>query len=460
MTNNPQSPTLGTIADASGDTDAEGQAMAPAPDSSFVSGSPRGIRHSPLTLVYVAYPSSLTLRSANAVQTYSTARELRALDPRVAVLIPRWARRESVFGTIGAHHLLRLPFNVFSHLWRTTAWSYLERSWFALRATLWLARRRGRGPIVIYVRDAICAAWFGAGLARLVGARLIYECHALEAWNPSRARSPLARPFVRLVDALAIRRADRVVSLTEGFRTWLDRVGLKPLARTATIPDAYDAERWYPRDRVAARAACGLPEGAFVVTYAGLTWAYRGLDRLVRAFAALHRDEPNSVLALVGGRELERAELAALAAELGIADAVRLPGQRPQDEVVAWVAAADVLVVPGMINGLNASPLKMFEYAAMARPIVADDMPAVREILGDDGARYFASGDVAALGAALRDVRHDPEAAAAMAARAQARVAAFTYRARAATILALANAAIADAAIASATGDTATGSLV
>jgi len=442
----------GQLAEASGAANVVEQTATPVPDSSFVT------RHS--SLVYVAYPSSLTLRSANAVQTYSTARELRALDPRVAVLIPRWARRESVFGNIGAHHLLRLPFNILSHLWRTTAWSYLERSWFALRATVWLARRRGRGPTVIYVRDAICAAWFGAGLARLVGARLIYECHALEAGNPSRARSPLARPFVRLVDALAIRRADRVVALTEGFRSWLDRVGLKPLASTATIPDAYDAARWYPRDRTAARATCGLPGQAFVVTYAGLTWAYRGLDRLVRAFAAIHRDEPQSVLVLVGGRERERAELAALAAELGIADAVRLPGQRPQDEVVAWVAAADALVVPGMINGLNASPLKMFEYAAMARPIVADDMPAVREILGDDGARYFASGDVPALGAALRDIRRDPDAAAAMAARAQKRVAAFTYRARAATILALADAAIANAATVDAACDTATGSLV
>jgi hypothetical protein len=183
MTNNLRSTTFEAMAEVSGDTSVVGQAITPEPDSSFV------IRHSSLTLVYVAYPSSLTLRSANAVQTYSTARELRTLDPRVAVLIPRWAQRESVFGTIGAHHLLRLPFNVLSHLWQTTAWSYLERSWLALRATIWLARRRGRGPTVIYVRDAICAAWFGAGLARLVGARLIYECHALEAWNPSRARS-------------------------------------------------------------------------------------------------------------------------------------------------------------------------------------------------------------------------------------------------------------------------------
>src|ERR671932_97539 len=110
----------------------------------------------PSTLVYLAYPSSLTLRSANAVQTFNTIRELRALDPGVEALLPRWAWRASVFGTVGARHLLRLPFNGLSHLWRTTAWSYLERSWFALRAAFYLLRRRGKaGRRVVYVRDAV-----------------------------------------------------------------------------------------------------------------------------------------------------------------------------------------------------------------------------------------------------------------------------------------------------------------
>src|SRR5215210_8882624 len=119
----------------------------------------------PSTLVYLAYPSILTLRSANAVQTFNTIRGLRALDPRVEALLPRWAWRESVFGTAGARHLLRLPFNGLSHLWRTTVWSYLERSWFALRAAAYLLRRRrAAGRRVVYARDAVVAAWFGAGL--------------------------------------------------------------------------------------------------------------------------------------------------------------------------------------------------------------------------------------------------------------------------------------------------------
>lgn len=386
--------------------------------------------------VYLAYPSSLRLRSANAVQTFHTARELRALDPGVTVLLPRWARRESAFAAVDATHLLRLPFNALSHAWRTTAWSYLERSWFAWRAALYLARR-GRGA-TIYVRDAICAAWFGALFARPLGATLMYEVHDLEQWNPSRLRSPLARPLVRLVDALAIRRAARVVTLTGAFKDYLARAGLKAADEVAVIPDAYDEARYAPRDRDAARRALGVPAEAFVVTYAGLTFAYRGLDVLVRAFARLARDAPGARLYLVGGREGERADLARLARDLGVADAVCLPGQLPQDAVPDYLAAADALVLPGTVSGLNASPLKLFEYAAMARPVVAVDAPALREILGDDGASYVASGDEAGLAAALAAVRGDPAGASARAERARERVRPFTYRARAAAILALA----------------------
>src|SRR5918997_672246 len=65
----------------------------------------------PSTLVYLAYPSSLTLRSANAVQTFNTIRELRALDPGVEALLPRLAWRERVFGAGGGRDLLRRPVN-------------------------------------------------------------------------------------------------------------------------------------------------------------------------------------------------------------------------------------------------------------------------------------------------------------------------------------------------------------
>lgn len=388
-------------------------------------------------LIYVAYPSSLVLKSANALQTYNTLRELKRVRPDVMALLPRWGRRPSAFTALGARHLPRLPLNYFGRFWRTALWSYLERGWFAWCAALFLARRPAREPRVLYVRDAICAAWFGLGLAWVARARVIYEVHDLEQWNPSRATSRAGQPMVRLIDALAIRRADRVVALTIAFRRYLDRAGLKGLARTTVIPDAYDDATYHPLDRMQARQALNLSATAYTIVYAGLTFSYRGVATLVGAFARLRADLPDSCFLAVGGRERERAELAMTARELGVAAGVVLPGQRPAHEIPTYLAAADVLVLPGTVSGLNASPLKLFEYAAMERAIVAADTPALREILGDDGALYFAAGDEVALARALARVAADPAGAALRARRARARVAPFTYGARAEKILAL-----------------------
>ena len=103
-----------------------------------------------------------------------------------------------------------------------------------------------------------------------------------------------------------------------------------------------------------------------------------------------------------GGRPAELAELRAQAAELGLpvleAPAARsypaaprpccCPARWRQPEVVRYIYAADILVIPDTVTTLTASPLKLFEYMAAGRPIVLRELPALREILGDAGI-YF-----------------------------------------------------------------------
>jgi glycosyltransferase involved in cell wall biosynthesis len=386
--------------------------------------------------VYIAYPSSLNLRSANALQTYHTAGELRRLCPSAVVLVPRLPGRASAFTAIGATHLVRLPFNALNHLARTTLWSYLERSWFAWATAAWLLAHGLAGPsTVVYIRDAVGAAWYGALLRRLLGVRLVYEVHDLEQWNPSRARSPWSAPLVRLLDAAAIRGSTRVVTLTAAFRDYLVEVGLKRAGEVGVVPDAFDAAVYGPAERTAARAALGLPPDAFIAAYSGLTWAYRQVDNLVAAWARVRQAHPSAILCLAGGRPAEIAERRAQAAKLGLSDGVHFAGVQPPDTVARYLAAADALVIPGTVSGRNASPLKMFEYMAMHRPIVCVDLAALREIMGDDGARYVAPNDVAALAAGLLAIADDPAAAAALGRRAGERARAYTYTARAQAVL-------------------------
>lgn len=395
------------------------------------------MRPETLRPVYIAYPSSLTLTAANAIQTFQTVRALRRHHPDLVTLIPRLPGRPSAFGEIGATHLLRLPFNALNHLLRTSLWSYLERSWFAARSALWLAQHQRRGPgTVVYCRDVVVAAWYGALWRRLLGIRLVYEVHDLEQWNPSRARSSLLTPLVRLIDSAAIRGSDRVVTLTDDFRRYLAEVNLKPLTETSVIPDGFDELTFQPADQTAARAELGLPMTALIAVYSGFTFRYRQLDRLITAWAEVQRQHPTATLYLAGGRPADIAELERQAADLGLLASIRFTGIQPSAVVARYLAAADLLVIPGTVSGRNASPLKMFEYMAMERAIVAIDSPALREILGDDGAYFVPGGEVFALATALLALANDPRQRATLAARAVARVQRYTYTARGAAVAA------------------------
>jgi glycosyltransferase involved in cell wall biosynthesis len=386
-------------------------------------------------LCYIACPTSLTLQSANAIQTFSTLRALRRLTPVLAVL-PRWLGEPSRFSELGARHLPRPAVGKLSRLYRSTLWYYAERSIFAAMTAavmLW-ERFCGRRWNAVFVRDVICAAWWSRLWGPLLDLPVVYEAHDLESENPSRAREAWVQPWLRRLDRAALGRSAGVVSLTEDFRGQLARDGWREAERICVVPDAFDEDRFVPGDRAHARARLGLDARERLIVYSGLTFTQRGVDRLLEAFSRLRRDVPDVRLALVGRGPDEAPAERDLARELALEAALIWAGRRPQEEVIPYLQAADVLVMPDTVREVSGSPLKLFEYMAMSRAIVLPEIPALAEILPRSAGYYFARGDTRALAEALRAALDDPERER----RAQAgrdAVLAHTYTARARRIL-------------------------
>jgi glycosyltransferase involved in cell wall biosynthesis len=381
----------------------------------------------------------LDLSAANAIQTYNTVKELRLIIPRMRLVVPRWLNEPSAFEDLRAMHLPRPAVNKLSRLVRWVGWSYIERTLFSLMLVILLAMLRlwGSGYRVLYVRDAVCAGWLCL-LAPVHGARVVYEVHDLESAHPSRAfRWPerFWRSLLSWHDRLALTRSCVLVSLTQTFKQWVVRRGLRAEGDVVVIPDAFDPELHHPADAQAARRNLGLPQDARIVAYAGLTFAYRGVDLLVRAFAHLQEQVAGSMLVLVGGRPHEIAELRALAARLGITPRrLIMTGHLPHAATLDYLNAADVLVIPNTVTTLTASPLKLFEYMAVGKPIVCKDSPALREIVDESSAVFFTGGNEQALAAALRRVLSDPALGRTLGASALRRAERYTYCARAARI--------------------------
>lgn len=391
-------------------------------------------------LLYIAYPMRLDLSAANAIQTYNTVLELRRLLPGVKLVVPRWLREPSAFSDLDALHLPRPAINKLSRLVSWAGWSYIERTLYSFMLVILLVvwRLLGRGYRVLYVRDAVCGAWLSL-FSGLHGSQVVYEVHDLEALHPSKAgRWPHAfwSHFLPWMDGVALRKPRKLVSLTETFRRWVIEHDIRNADDISVIPDAFDPAVYYPANNLQARQALNLPADSYIIGYAGLTFAYRRLDLLVEAFAKIAQSCDNALLVLVGGRSSEVAELHAQAGRLGIASGrLMTPGPVSQARAAIYLNAADALVIPDTVTQLTASPLKLFEYMAVGKPIVLKDMPALREILDDAAAEYFQEGDAVSLTSALERLIADPKRATQIGDNALARSSGYTYQARARKIV-------------------------
>jgi glycosyltransferase involved in cell wall biosynthesis len=390
-------------------------------------------------LLYVAYPMKLDLGAANAIQTYYTVTELSKLVPGMRLVVPRWLREKSAFSRLNALHLPRPAVNKISRFVPWAGWSYIERTLYSVMLVLLLLcwRFTGRGYRVIYVRDTVCAAWL-AMFKWLHGTCLIYEVHDLEAGHPSKAsRWPgvFWGWFLPWLDRRSLQGADRIVSLTGTFNEWLVIGNLRRVEDVCVVPDAFAPPVGGYPTKAEARQTLSLPAGAYIVGYAGLTFAYRRLDLLLEAFAQLVRQDDDAILLLVGGRPNEVRELRSMADKLGMRKGQLITtGQVEHEQTTLYLAAADVLVIPDTVTQMTASPLKLFEYMAAGRPIICKDMPALREIVDENAALFFPEGDAAALAACLLRLKLQPEVSERLGQNALKLSEQYTYRSRATKI--------------------------
>ena len=146
------------------------------------------------------------------------------------------------------------------------------------------------------------------------------------------------------------------------------------------------------------------------IIYAGQLYPWKGVDVLVRAMARL----PDATLEIIGGLpyEPDAARLQALAGSIGLAERVRFYPFVPPGELPARLSRAAVAAVPlpdNLYNRVFTSPLKIFEAMAVGIPIVASDLPAIREVIRDgENGILVPPGDPEALAAGLDRVLGDP----------------------------------------------------
>ncbi len=126
-------------------------------------------------------------------------------------------------------------------------------------------------------------------------------------------------------------------------------------------------------------------ENGLVVGFVGSMKPWHGVECLLEAFCLVRNTVSDAVLVLVGGGPLEEM-VSTRAVELGIGDAVVLPGAVPHQAVPGLVKSFDVAVAPYAPSGdFYFSPLKVLEYMAAGVPVVYSDLGDLATVVGDAG---------------------------------------------------------------------------
>jgi len=219
-------------------------------------------------------------------------------------------------------------------------------------------------------------------------------------------RQLILEPLAKEIERHLFTCADHIVAVSKAIKDYIHTIA--PDAAVTVIPNGVDIHPFL-KLRTANGTGRKRDKEKLLVGFVGSLKPWHGLDFLLEAFRRLPEKE-NFELMIVGDGPL-RQSLENLAHKLGLQKRISFTGAVDFEEIPKTLKSLDVLVAPyPYMDGFYFSPLKIFEYMAAGKPIVASRIGQVAEILEDgENALLVAPEDPKALASALRRLKSEPK---------------------------------------------------
>ena len=174
----------------------------------------------------------------------------------------------------------------------------------------------------------------------------------------------------------------KIIAITQGLKSELIASGLSA-DQVMVAPDAVDLNQFskIKESKEELRIKINLPPDKNLIVYTGHLYKWKGVQTLADSSKYLSDRE---LIVIIGGTKDDIVKFKNKNQDL---KNILIVGHLPQHEIPAYLKAADILVLPNSakdtISKVYTSPLKLFEYMAAQKPIIASDLPSLREILND-----------------------------------------------------------------------------
>jgi glycosyltransferase involved in cell wall biosynthesis len=257
--------------------------------------------------------------------------------------------------------------------------------------------------------------WSGLALVQArprFGYKTLFEVNGLPSielkYHYPSLKGSLALAKIKEQEIVTLLLADAVVCPSAVTRAYIASLGI-PRERITVIPNGMDAKLFTPQPL---GPSADLP----TLLYIGTLADWQGLDLLLEAMPAILAAHPARLRIVGRGRGRQRKALLKRVRKLGLEESISVEPAVPHHEMPALIAQANVCLAPLAYNDRNVTqgccPLKIIEYMACARPVVAANLPVVRELAREDmDALLFTPDDPADLARCVLALLDDPSLA-------------------------------------------------
>jgi len=184
----------------------------------------------------------------------------------------------------------------------------------------------------------------------------------------------LSRPVLKRFMRRSLNQADRLVTVSAALKTELLRRGYSE-SKIGVIYNGVDETIFHPLDQLESRRKLHLPPELKYLLFIGALSRRKGIDLLLSAYKKINRLDLKLILI---GQGNDKYLIDEFIKEYALSDRILLPGTIPHIQLPVWYAAADVIVLPSLAEGV---PNVILEAQAMGKPVVASAVGGIPEII-------------------------------------------------------------------------------
>lgn len=219
-------------------------------------------------------------------------------------------------------------------------------------------------------------------VGKLLNIPVMYEVNASAVYEREIENRYYIKPLAKWVEQLVFKKSDVVTVVSNELKTYFDTNGYD-VSNTIVIPNGVNVEKYQEDFEVppAFQEVAQRWKGKVVLGFLGSLKSWHGIQRVIDIMPALIKKNPNIRLVIVGDGNT-RSEIEAKIKEHQLTDHVYISGFIPHDQVPGALSLFDVALAPyNNISNFYFSPLKIFEYMAAGKPVVAPALGQIRELV-------------------------------------------------------------------------------